>query len=634
MPELPAPTTDRRSADDETASRPKALGQTTSEPPTASASDQPQSRMPQRSHRFEADQAETPLARSVNAHGHAHFDKLRRRLGWRLVVAYAVPLILLSAYFHYEYSNTLREGINQHLSSIADNQRNAVDLFLQARASDLRSALSPQWLKEPPSSSTMQTVLAELRAESPAFVDVGLFDPQGIQVSYAGPYAFLKGKCYQDEAWFQKVLNSPQGTFISDVFLGFRHQPHFIIAVTRQFEGQPWTLRASVDPKEFGAFVGRSHLIEQAEAFLVNPEGQRQTLSGDQDRDRSFPLTDLPRSDTVVARRTVQSVAYLSAIAPLRAADWALVVMVPERDAYRPMTRTRVVLGGLLLLTLVLVVGLALRSTTTLVRRLEQADTDCEDLTRYLFDAAKLASVGEMAAGVAHEINNPLAIIYETAGLMQDTIDPTFGQEVDLAEFGEHLAVIEQAALRGRNITRQLLAFARNHDPEPAPIDINDQIKRALAVRDTAFRVSDIEVISELEPGLPAVLGDANQLEQVLVNLLNNARDAIEGAGRITAQTRRAGSLVEIRIADTGCGMTPQQMAKAFYPFFTTKPVGRGTGLGLSISYGIIKALGGRIEVESEGGAGTTFILSLPVATKTALRRAERARKSRRDANA
>jgi len=217
---------------------------------------------------------------------------------------------------------------------------------------------------------------------------------------------------------------------------------------------------------------------------------------------------------------------------------------------------------------------------------------------------------------------------------MKDTLDPAFGQTLDLDEFRQHLDDIEQATLRGRNITRQLLAFARTHEPVQEPLDVNREVTQALAVRDTAFRVADIAVVTDLDPDLPPALTDANQLEQVLLNLLNNARDAIQEIGQITVRTRRVGGFVQIQVEDTGCGMTPDQLARAFYPFFTTKPVGRGTGLGLSISYGIVKAQGGRIEVESEVGVGTTFIVSLPVAPPASSRRARRHREIRADANA
>ncbi|MBI4700613.1 MAG: two-component sensor histidine kinase [Deltaproteobacteria bacterium] len=408
------------------------------------------------------------------------------------------------------------------------------------------------------------------------------------------------------------MRSAKDGTYISDVYLGFRGKPHFIIAVARKAEGRPWVLRASVDPQKFAEFVGRSHLIEDAETFIVDRQGKRQTLLAEAEIGRAFPMPAKQGGKTVLAEASVEGAMHLGAVAPLRTNDWSLVMMVPKKRAYAPILRAQIVVGALVLLGVVLVVALSLRSTQRLVRELEQADTDRGHLTQQLFDAAKLASVGEMAAGVAHEINNPLAIVYETAGLMKDTLDPAFGQELDPDRFRELLDTIEQATLRGRNVTRQLLAFARRHEPEPVPLDAAEQIRQVLAVKESAFRVSNIEVVTELAPALPPVLCDATQLEQVLLNLLNNARDAIGSGGRITVRTRRQGRMVAIEVQDTGCGMTREQMNRAFFPFYTTKAVGRGTGLGLSISYGIVKAHGGRIEVESEVGVGTTFVMTLP----------------------
>jgi two-component system NtrC family sensor kinase len=581
--------------------------------------------------RYDADRGDSPFAASPTALGHAYFEQLRRRLRWRLLAAYVVPLVLLLAYFHFEYTGTLREGINQHLASIADNQRNTVDLFLQERAVNVRNAFVVDRVLRPQASSRVMTqLLTELRAKSRAFVDVGLFDPAGTLIAYAGPHASLQGRSYRDQGWLKEVLTRESGTFISDVYLGFRGEPHFIIAETRRVDGEPWTLRASVDPQEFAAFVGRSHLVEQAEAFVVNRRGERQTSARDSQGEPPFPMPSLTGGETVLAPRTVHGTSQLTAIAPLRATDWALVVMVPERQAYAPVTRARLVIGTLLVLTLVLVIAFALRSSNRLVGRLEQADTEREELTRQLFNAAKLASVGEMAAGVAHEINDPLAIIYETAGVMKDILNPEFQVAFDPVQFRDHLGVIEEATLRGRNITRQLLAFARKHEPDPEPLDLNVEVNRALGIKENEFRVSDIEVETDLDPDLPTALADANQLEQVLLNLLNNARDAIGEQGRVAVRTRREGRYAVIEVRDSGCGMTRDQVAKAFLPFFTTKEVGRGTGLGLSISHGIIKEQGGRIEVESEPGAGTVFFIYLPFAVPPPARVAGGAEQTRR----
>jgi two-component system NtrC family sensor kinase len=247
------------------------------------------------------------------------------------------------------------------------------------------------------------------------------------------------------------------------------------------------------------------------------------------------------------------------------------------------------------------------------VGRLEKADKAKEDLRLQLFNAAKLASVGEMAAGVAHEINNPLAIIYEEAAMMKDLLDPQFRQEVDLKDFQERLEAITEATMRGRSVTSKLLAYSRQHDPDPELTDINRLIERVLGVKEQDFKVSDIAVKKDLAANLPLLMVNRNQMDQVLLNLLNNARDAIGDNGALTVRTKLSPPWVEIQVEDTGCGMPPETMERVFFPFFTTKGVGKGTGLGLSISYGIIKALGGRIEVASEVGVGTTFIIFLPI---------------------
>lgn len=197
---------------------------------------------------------------------------------------------------------------------------------------------------------------------------------------------------------------------------------------------------------------------------------------------------------------------------------------------------------------------------------------------------------------------------------MKDTLDPEFGLHFDGEEFRERLQVVADAAMRGRAVTSKLLAFARRHDPDPQPEDINRICERVLAMKAVEFNVSNITVAREFADDLPPVLVNENQLEQVLLNLLNNARDAIDGTGTITVRTLPQERTVVVEIADTGCGMTTEQMEKIFFPFYTTKGVGKGTGLGLSISYGIVKAWGGRLEVQSELGVGSTFSVLLPAA--------------------
>ncbi len=349
--------------------------------------------------------------------------------------------------------------------------------------------------------------------------------------------------------------------------------------------------------------------LDHAEVFIVNGAAAPSGVS--------FPLP--PKgSETALVRSRAQNRDDLVVVAWLQESDQAVVVRVPAKSAYAAIRQGHGVLAGTLLFAVLLVVGVTFRSTSKLVRRLEEGDRFRHELRSQLFNAAKLASVGEMAAGVAHEINNPLAIIYEEAGALKDALDPELGGgDLQEAELKERLDQICEATMRGRSITRKLLAFARQHDDAPELVDIHTLLDRVLDMKGTELAVSNIEVVRDYCKDPPRVRATVNQLEQVLFNLLNNARDSMRGRGRIDVRTRVTDGFLHIDVQDTGCGMTADQMEKVFFPFFTTKAVGKGTGLGLSISYGIVKSHGGRIEVSSEVGEGTTFTVSLPISEPT-----------------
>ena len=551
-------------------------------------------------------------------HDHDYFTHLRRKLRWQLLVAYLTPLVLLSVTFHFEYDAMLREGVDNHLKSVADNQRNTVDLFLQERVNNAKGALHAG-VPIPPPEGLMQRALETLRRESTTFVDLGLFNPHGELVAYAGPHPSLIGKDYSGEAWFQKLMSTERDHVISDVYLGFRERPHFIIAVKRIIDHRPWAIRLSVDPERFGSFVERSYLIEDAEAFILNPQGQRQTLAAAAGQTPPPAARPGPRTPaTRVEEVTIEGRRYLRAVSWLSETNWALVVRVPRDRAYAPLAQARWLLSGIALAALALILVVVLRSTRKLVARLESADAAKDSLRQHLFNAAKLASVGEMATGVAHEINNPLAIIYEEAAMLQDLLDPRFGRNLEPEELRERLAAIIEATMRGRTITGKLLAFARRHDPDPEPSVINLLLDRVIEVKEVDFSVSDIEVVRDFQPDLPPVMLNRNQIDQVMLNLLNNAKDAIGDGGTITLRTRRDDGMVRIDVTDDGAGMPPEVLEQVFFPFFTTKAVGRGTGLGLSISHGIIESHGGRIAVRSQVGRGTTFSVFLPLDPKRA----------------
>lgn len=562
--------------------------------------------------KVDADLLASPVVKTEAKRDHSYFEQLRSKLTWLLLSSYVIPLILLAVYFHFQYNTTVKEGINNHLKSIAENRRNTVDLFLQERVSNLKNVFRPESLHIPSSQEEMDKALSILRHESSTFIDIGLFGPDGTLISYTGPHTFLEGKDYCNEAWFKQILEGDRSYFISDVYLGFRGKPHFIIAVRRIVKEKPWIIRASVDPEKFGEFIKSSYLIEDAEAFIINKLGKRQTFSGNTDILDEVRQVPNRTPETEVMEMEVGGRKYLKAIAWLNENDWALVVRLPKEKANAPLKLAGFVVAGIMIIALLLVVFVVLRNTRKLVRRFEAADIAKEDLRHQLFNAAKLASVGEMAAGVAHEINNPLSIIYEEASMLKDLMDPQFSGELKQDDLKERLEAIIEAIRRGRTITGKLLAFARPHEPEPEPTNINILVNRVVEAKKVDLEISNIAISKELTNELPITMVNRNQMDQVMLNLLNNAKDAMKDNGQITVRTRMVDEWIGIEVDDTGQGMTPEVMEQIFFPFFTTKGVGKGTGLGLSISYGIIKALGGKMEVKSEVGKGTIFTILLP----------------------
>jgi two-component system, NtrC family, sensor kinase len=236
-------------------------------------------------------------------------------------------------------------------------------------------------------------------------------------------------------------------------------------------------------------------------------------------------------------------------------------------------------------------------------------------LDERLLQSQKLAAIGELSAGIAHEINNPLAIIRQEAEWMQLLLKKLAGRDIqEISELNGSVHQIVQQVDRCTEITRNLLDFARKRDPVIQAVDVNRIIEDMTMLVEKEAKHNNISIIRDYDPELPPIYSDAPQLRQVILNFLTNATQAIGSEGRITITTRRRGTdAVDLIFNDTGCGISEENLGKIFDPFFTTKPPGKGTGLGLSISHGIILRLDGRIAVESTPGQGTTFTITLPL---------------------
>ncbi len=251
--------------------------------------------------------------------------------------------------------------------------------------------------------------------------------------------------------------------------------------------------------------------------------------------------------------------------------------------------------------------GLLCRAVDSMAHAVEERQELLKQAARQQVGRSEqLASVGRLAAGVAHEINNPLTGVLAFADLLREK------ENMD-AQDREDLALIIRETKRAREIVKGLLDFARETPQVKTQVNVNDLVRQTILLLGKRDALQDIQLVEALAEPLPQVLGDKNQLEQVLINLSLNACEAMPNGGTLMLATSCADGHVVIEVADTGGGIKREHLDKVFEPFFTTKPVGKGTGLGLSVSYGIVQQHGGTLEVESQERKGTTFKITLPV---------------------
>lgn len=252
--------------------------------------------------------------------------------------------------------------------------------------------------------------------------------------------------------------------------------------------------------------------------------------------------------------------------------------------------------------------GLLCRAIDAMADAVAQREEELKSMTRRQIDRTeKLASIGRLAAGVAHEINNPLTGVLTFAHLMREK--PNMDEQ-DRQDLG----LIIHETTRAAEIVRGLLDFARERPALKQPVDINDAVRRTVRLIRNQKSFDQITIDEALTEDLPPILGDLNQLQQVLLNLSLNACEAMPHGGKLSITSTILDGKIVVRLIDSGAGIPKELFDKIFEPFFTTKPVGKGTGLGLSVSYGLIQTHGGTLEVESEGGKGSVFTITLPTA--------------------
>jgi two-component system NtrC family sensor kinase len=546
-----------------------------------------------------------------------YYLQLKRHFVRILLLASFIPLILIGGMSYYYFSITLKESSLRHLENIVRSHQNQMDNFLSERLSNLKVLATSYTMNFLLQGRHLAEALHVLQGEYKIFTELGIIDAQGNHVAYVGPYALL-GKNYKDAPWFKEVME--KGDYISDVFLGFRKVPHIIMAVKKQENGRAWILRTTVDIVTFSKLVESIRIGETVDAFIVNADGLFQSCprSGGGLLEKSDFLPGEYSNEIKLEEREDRSgVKSIYAYTWLQNRNWCLVVKQDLSEVYAALRHFHYVVIPLFIVGSFIIIFAAIFTTRQLASQIEQTDREKDILNEQLLQSSKLAAIGEIAAGIAHEINNPLAIIGEEAGWMKDLLKKEGPKDSpNVREFEDCITQIKHQAKRCRRITHNLLSFARKLEPKVESVTLNSLIEDVVNLVEREAMINDITITRKFDQELPAIRTDASQLRQVFLNIINNAVDAIGRRGEITVKTHLAEDYVCAEITDTGHGIAKEDLDRIFLPFFTTKPPGKGTGLGLAICYGVIEKLGGRLTVESAEGKGTTFTVCLPMGRK------------------
>jgi two-component system NtrC family sensor kinase len=541
---------------------------------------------------------------------------LRRNITFIMLLVTILPLGIMAGINHFQYQKSIKNEVIEPLQVLLSKTRHSFQLFLEERLSTVRFVASAYSFEQLADERTLGRVFRVLKDEFEGFVDLGLIDANGVQVGYAGPYNLI-GKDYSGQSWFQEVVI--RDTYISDVYMGYREFPHLAIAVQRvEAERNNWILRATLDTELFYEIISAMGLDPEADAFIINRDGVLQTRSryyGDLLEEIPFDLSAQTYGPHLMEAVDPQGREVMVAYVGMEKPSFKLVVVKPSALVLR----TWITLQGEMFFAffagVIVIIVIVMKLSDALVTNIKEADERREAAIHELEQTQKLSAIGRLAAGVAHEINNPLSIINEKSGLMKDLL--AFSEDFKKKERFEQLVDgVTRSVGRCKTITHRLLGFARRKEAHLEELNLNSLIKDVIGFLEKEMVYRNIDLRLQTADEMPRILSDQGQLQQVFLNIMTNALGAVGEGGRITVTTwEEDRNMVGVSIQDNGAGMSEETIQRIFDPFFTTKKSG-GTGLGLFITYGIVKKLGGDIKVHSKEGEGATFTVYLPKTTK------------------
>lgn len=541
------------------------------------------------------------------------------RSTWRkavvlLAVVALVPLMLMTFIDYSVTKHSLKSENLLNLARVTSNTRRVVNHYLGERRNALQYVVHKETIETLRKPERLGCILDSLKRSFGGFMDLGLISATGTQVAYIGPYN-LQGRDYAGQEWFRNTLQ--RGTYISGVFLGFRDVPHIIVAVLcpGSVNGERYVLRATLDTEQFNNLLSSIDLNAGGDVFLIDNNGVLQTPARHHGRVLSpvgLPVPGYSDSTRVLETKEKDGTEVMAGYAYISDTPFILMVVKDTSRLMRPWEAIRIELIWLLSISILLILMAIAGVATRMVSKIFMADQTRVKTLENMEHTNRMASIGRLAAGVAHEINNPLAIINEKAGLIQDLFtlkkeyqdDPKLMSSIDSILF---------SVRRCGTITKRLLGFARQLDVAVEEIDFRGLVGEVVGFLNKEAEYRSISINLDIPDDLPWLHTDKGRLQQVVLNLLTNAFQAMKDEGNLTISASVQDGELSFTVRDDGCGIPEKHLKRIFEPFFSTKKGSGGTGLGLFITFGLVQELGGHMQVESEEGVGTAFTITLPL---------------------
>jgi two-component system NtrC family sensor kinase len=531
---------------------------------------------------------------------------------WNLVVvlllaAAFLPLVLLGSVIYTFTTGALAQKAIDTLRLQVQNHRVVIDQFLAERASNLRLLAANVGFENLSNAGGLERAYRTMQQETACFTDLGVIDSDGNHRAYVGPHD-LMARNYREHFWFQPTVE--KGLFISDVYLGYRQIPHFIIAVRQQEADGFWILRATVDADFFERFVAASAGHFKAEAYLVNREGLYQSRP----RSAGAPMEKSPFQPISLFEgiRIEERGGRIFAMAWHTTVPWLSIVEMNRADMFADLDRARWICLATFVLGALLIVPTVMLTTNKLVRMLESKRRNLRFLDQQLQHASRMASAGRLAQGALEDLTDSLANMFSASQWLRELWRQRPEAAPDPEEISGTLDQIDAEIHRSEKAVRRGLELARpSAGPVCIDLNVHDLVGELLELMRRELHFKRIRVRRDSLDPAATVCTDPDGLRQVLQNLISNAAAAAPDGGDIEIGSRVEDGRLRLTVSDNGPGIPAKDFERIFEPLYTTRP--DGLGLGLSISRSIVERLGGTLGVRNVPGRGAAFTVEIPL---------------------